>query len=52
MLQAEAKMQRLLTVAERLAKNITILIRGETEQAKKCWRYIHAVVIAENLFSH
>ncbi|HHY40262.1 MAG TPA: sigma-54-dependent Fis family transcriptional regulator, partial [Syntrophaceticus sp.] len=39
------KMQRLLTVAERLAKkNITILIRGETGTGKEVLaRYIHAV---------
>lgn len=39
------KIQRLLTVAERLAKkNITILIRGETGTGKEVLaRYIHAV---------
>lgn len=39
------KMQRLLTIAEKLAaKNITILIRGETGTGKEVLaRYIHAV---------
>lgn len=39
------KMQRLLTVAEKLAaKNITVLIRGETGTGKEVLaRYIHAV---------